>query len=165
MVNVSTLQKHVAKGGKIGWCRKKYLENSKFRYKISNPWEISHAILSHPVMVINMLCAFPKLFLSLSCGKTLVPLVSHHADFFSKKSFRPFSSCRRLLPAPVGCCIWEFTGSHSLTYCSTLEWGRAADVCPTADWVKTPEKRGVSLLFVTRMVGFSAVSPLHAIAS
>lgn len=27
MANVSILQKHVAKGGKIGWCRKKYLED------------------------------------------------------------------------------------------------------------------------------------------
>lgn len=91
--------------------------------------------------------------------RTLVPLVSHHADFFSKKPFRPFSACRRFLPVPMGS-VLESSLVHIL-WAIFLEWGMAADVCPTAGWVK---REGFPCT-LSLMVGFSAVSPPHVIVS
>lgn len=91
-------------------------------------------------MVINMPCTFLTIFPLLCCGGTLVPLVSHPSDFFSKKSFRPVSACRRLLLTPMGYSVWEFTGSHSQGYCSSLSWVRNGSWC--LSFCRLGEKRG-----------------------
>lgn len=93
-------------------------------------------------MLINILRAFPEIFLLLSCGETLVPLVSHHTDFFSKKSFRPFSACRRLLLTPMGSFIWEFTFSNLLQQSFLSEEWQLMSVPLRAEW----EERGFPAL-------------------